>query len=944
MRKTFIVLLLLMGWAMPCAWGQQEDPVPTAEELAKIKQAIPETARAVPKKPRQLLVYTNTDGGYRHKSIPYSVAMLTLMGEKTGAFHAVHTEDKSIFTPERLAAFDGICFCNSTNENFSGQTVLEDFIRSGKGIISIHAGMSFNKDWTEGIELYCGLFDGHPWRSNGTWQIKLEDPDHPLMAAFGGKDFKLNDEIYRHVLHKLRQRCRVLMGLDLTDPVNLAANGVRPEDRDIPITWLRSVGQGRLFVCTLGHNNHIYWNPAIVQHYLDGIQFALGDLEADATPLPSPENKTGNEVDSLLKQLRSYEIDQSHQPWQRLHDVAIQSLKNPAARSELEQRLLAFLQADATNKGKEQVCRVLREIGTEASAKTLGEMLTNPETSDMARYALENIPGPAVDRILRDAVSQATGSTRTGIITSLGMRKDDQAVEVLIPLLSDSDSATAATAMSALGQIGGNKAAAALAALRQKTPDALRANLIYAYLQCADHFVEQGDMEAAKKIYTEVFLEDLPSRLRVPALHGLALTGGDYRGQVILDALQKGDAVLRAAAIGMLAMVENSEWQRKIAGQVPSLPPAQQIQLMTAFGENHLSAGRSAVKSMLGSRQGDVRQAALWALGQIGQAEDVRTLAAAAARTQGTEQSAARDALDVLAAPGVDDAIVRAVPDSDPAVQVELFRAIGERHIEAGGDILMEKVRNDNLDLSVAALRALRQIGQDRHIEPLLGLLQDDRDPVRREAANTINTLIDQSPDQSAVISLLSTRYQQTDGSSGRQALLEILGQTHHDLALPLLRQALKDEPLQATALRQLSDWPTGAPIDDLYQAAQTMKSPGLRTLALRGFIRLVGLDEALSSAARLRKYQDAMKLASEVNERKLILSGLANVPTVEALNTIKPFLDDDSLKLEAQVAAVAIGPAVQKANPELVLAVMQKIAAEGANDELKQQAQKLIN
>ena len=32
----------------------------------------------------------------------------------------------------------------------------------------------------------------------------------------------------------------------------------------------------------VGHD--IFWNPAVLQHYLDGILFALGDLPADVTP------------------------------------------------------------------------------------------------------------------------------------------------------------------------------------------------------------------------------------------------------------------------------------------------------------------------------------------------------------------------------------------------------------------------------------------------------------------------------------------------------------------------------------------------------------------------------------------------------------------------------------------------------------------------------------
>ncbi len=73
----------------------------------------------------------------------------------------------------------------------------------------------------------------------------------------------------------------------MTDPANLAAKGVRATDKDIPISWIRSYGKGRVFYCSFGHNHHILWNPMVLKHYLDGIQFALGDLPVDTTPSES---------------------------------------------------------------------------------------------------------------------------------------------------------------------------------------------------------------------------------------------------------------------------------------------------------------------------------------------------------------------------------------------------------------------------------------------------------------------------------------------------------------------------------------------------------------------------------------------------------------------------------------------------------------------------------
>jgi hypothetical protein len=41
-----------------------------------------------------------------------------------------------------------------------------------------------------------------------------------------------------------------------------------------------------VFYCALGHRDEIFWNPQVLAHYLAGVQFALGDLSADAEPVP----------------------------------------------------------------------------------------------------------------------------------------------------------------------------------------------------------------------------------------------------------------------------------------------------------------------------------------------------------------------------------------------------------------------------------------------------------------------------------------------------------------------------------------------------------------------------------------------------------------------------------------------------------------------------------
>jgi type 1 glutamine amidotransferase len=269
---------------LACALGQaacaQEVP---PEFLAKIRAAAPAQAPAKPAQPRHLLIYTACKG-FKHESIPYGTAALEILGQKTGAFDTTVSDDPAVFAPDSLKRFDGVCFNNTTGELFEDRALkqsLLDWLKSGKGVIGVHAATDCFYKWPEYGELMGGYFDGHPW--NETVAVKIDDPNHPVNAAFGGKGFEVADEIYQFKDPYSRARLRVLLSLD-TGKTDRTKPGIKREDKDFAVSWVHNYGLGRVFYCSLGHRNEIFTTPAILQHYLAGIQFALGDLPADATP------------------------------------------------------------------------------------------------------------------------------------------------------------------------------------------------------------------------------------------------------------------------------------------------------------------------------------------------------------------------------------------------------------------------------------------------------------------------------------------------------------------------------------------------------------------------------------------------------------------------------------------------------------------------------------
>ena len=94
----------------------------------------------------------------------------------------------------------------------------------------------------------------------------------PLVRGFGVVSFSHTDEIF--VFRDFsRKRARVLLRLD-TAQTDMNKPSVTDKAGDYPLSWIRREGQGRVFYSALGHQKDVYWRPAVLQHYLAGIQFA----------------------------------------------------------------------------------------------------------------------------------------------------------------------------------------------------------------------------------------------------------------------------------------------------------------------------------------------------------------------------------------------------------------------------------------------------------------------------------------------------------------------------------------------------------------------------------------------------------------------------------------------------------------------------------------------
>lgn len=258
----------------------------TEVQKERILAAVPKKPTASPKKPRRILAFFRCEG-FIHGSIPHGNQCLRAIAEQTKAFEVEFAETYDVFEIENLKQYDAILLNNSSKMHFpepQQQAAFMDFVSGGKGLIGIHAASDNFGRHPDCLSLVGGIFNGHPWNAGGTWAFKLDDPQHALNRAFKGIGFWHRDEIYQYKPESYvgTEVLKVLVSLDMSKEA--VSGRIDDGPREVPVSWVRTAGDGRVFYTNFGHREETYQNATIVQHLLDGIQYALGDLEADATP------------------------------------------------------------------------------------------------------------------------------------------------------------------------------------------------------------------------------------------------------------------------------------------------------------------------------------------------------------------------------------------------------------------------------------------------------------------------------------------------------------------------------------------------------------------------------------------------------------------------------------------------------------------------------------
>jgi len=592
----------------------------------------------------------------------------------------------------------------------------------------------------------------------------------------------------------------------------------------------------------------------------------------------------------VFSDLASYKYGDETKAAEKLAELVKQTA--PGQYAPIEAKLIAILKSKAaTQDGKAFACRTLQQIGTDKAIPALATLLNDKILSHYARLALERMKrSPSSVVAMRNALATAPDSVKPGLMGSLAVRKDAEAVAAIAKLLGSSEKAVVAGALDSLGKIATPPAMTALS--KAIVPDALKAKHTESLILCA---ATLGETATLHRIYAKC-----PSKAqKSAALAALVKLNDAKAADLVVAAVKSAPSTLREGAMQVIVSVPSSLLTAAVTAKLTTMPPATRAHVIELLGKRGDKAALPALVSACTKRDTEaVRTAAGKAVAELGGPEQVAMLLGLPGGPQ---------IVKPMASAGVDDALIGLL--NDKALKAAAISALGVRGARKAVAKLIALTGDADRNVRNNAWSALPGMASEADLPKLTAILVKLPDgPERDAASNAVRSLASEASNETkeSVFRAFSEHYKAAD-TKMRQFVLGIGPVFATKQALALETAALNGENAaeKDKALRSLATWPNADPCPALLEMARNGKAKTQKILALRTYLDLAA--KSGSSQQKLARNSKALPLIQRTEEKRLLISKLRDIQNVDSLAMAASYFDDATVVNEAKNAALDI-------------------------------------
>ena len=609
-----------------------------------------------------------------------------------------------------------------------------------------------------------------------------------------------------------------------------------------------------------------------------------------------------------------------------------------------ERDLIAVLRSDAPAAEKAITCKKLAIYGSKNAVEVLAPLLLDKDLASWSRIALEVIPDPSASEALRAAIPKLQGRLLVGVINSIGVRRDPQAVSDLSGKLKDGDLAIVSATAEALGHIGGSAAAKALEAALVSSESDARSAVAYGCVLCAESLLANGQADAAASLCDRVRSSDVPKQRIVEATRGAILARKSGGIPLLLEQLRSPDFALFGIGVRTARELPGRDVTQAIATELDRANADRQGSLLLALADRTDAAVLPKVLQVAESGSKPLRKTALGLLDGYRDLACVPVLLNASAETDPDLARIAKSSLARLGGKEVDaDLLARLRLASGPTRQV-LIELAGQRRIDGAVPVLVRSMEDPDAKIRRAAVESVGLLGTEQQAASVIRLLSsaqsaDDRDDIERALSAICRRAGQKS--LSEVMPLAKT-----GDANLRKVGLRALSSIGGGEALAIVQSAISDpnESIQDEAVNLLSTWPNTWPDDEavaepLLTLAKSGKKPSHQVQGLRGYLQYIEENKKLSNEAKVAKISELLAVVKGAEEKRQVISVIGTLPTAPALELLLTLASDDAVAEEAYLAASKIASDRKLNNLELRRKALQTIVAKSQNEATKKKA-----
>ena len=288
-------------------FGQDLAIVPLTQAWKEKIEALAPSQTRFPSTSAKKILLFSLHTGFEHWVIPHTEEVFKILGSKSKQFEVTASKDIHQFEKESLSNYDAIVLNNTCSkpdhrhlfwDQLRAESTLDsavvmakaqeletnvsEFVKKGGGLLLLHGGITTLNNSQKFSELVGASFDYHPPQQ--LIQVKLENPNHPLVAAFPKDGFSHVDEPYFYKNAYSNLNFTPLLYFDNAQIHSQRANQELKSGKTY-VAWIRPEGKGKVMYIAPSHNAQSFENPALLQFFLDGLQYVVGDVSCDETPI-----------------------------------------------------------------------------------------------------------------------------------------------------------------------------------------------------------------------------------------------------------------------------------------------------------------------------------------------------------------------------------------------------------------------------------------------------------------------------------------------------------------------------------------------------------------------------------------------------------------------------------------------------------------------------------